>query len=302
MSGDVQVRIWEHLRGRFPWVTHLIITGNSKEWLEKEVKPAVVEFLAERGLVLSPEKTKITHIGEGVDFLGWNIRKYGGKLLIKPSKANVKAHLDKIREVIKGNKAAKQVDLIRQLNPILRGWANYHCHAVAKKTFARVDAQVWSMLWRWAVRRHPNKGVRWVKEKYFKTRGARNWVFAATEEKEDGTRREVTLLKESDTPIQRHVKIKADANPHDPKWEPYFESRWGKKMLRSARGRRKLYRVWLRQEGRCPTCQKPITKGTPWDARHIVKKTEGGTDAASNLQMHHFNCHRDQYHARNSGV
>ena len=83
-----------------------IITGNSKEWLENEVKPVVVEFLAERGLVLSPEKTKITHIADGFDFLGWNLRKYNGKLLMKPSKANVKAHLDKIREVIKANKTA----------------------------------------------------------------------------------------------------------------------------------------------------------------------------------------------------
>ena len=84
-----------------------IITGNSKEWLEQGVKPAVVAFLAERGLVLSPEKTKITHIKVGFDFLGWNIRKYGGKLLMKPSKANVKAHLDKIRAVIKANQTAK---------------------------------------------------------------------------------------------------------------------------------------------------------------------------------------------------
>ena len=179
--------------------------------LEREVKPAVVEFLTRRGLVLSPEKTKITHINEGFDFLGWNIRKYNGKLLTKPSKANIKAHLDKIREVIKGNKTAKQANLIRLLNPVLRGWANYHSHVVAKKTFARIDANVWSMLWRWAARRHPEKGARWVKDRYFKTRGTRNWVFAATEEKEDGTKRELTLLLESDTPIRRHVKIKADA-------------------------------------------------------------------------------------------
>ena len=95
-----------------------IITGHSKEWLAQEVKPAVVEFLAARGLVLSPEKTKVTHIKEGFDFLGWNIRKYSGKLLMKPSKANVKAHLDQIREVIKANKTAKQADLIRLLNPV----------------------------------------------------------------------------------------------------------------------------------------------------------------------------------------
>ena len=271
-----------------------IITGHSKAWLELEVKPAVVEFLAERGLTLSPEKTKITHIEEGFDFLGWNIRKYNGKLLMKPSKANVKAHLDKIREVVKANKTAKQVNLIRLLNPILRGWANYHSHMVAKKAFARVDSEVWSMLWRWVVRRHPNKGAHWVKTKYFQSQGTRNWVFAATEKKEDRTKKESILLRESDTPIVRHIKIKAAANPHDPQWEPYFEARWVKKMLNSGRGRSKLYRVWLGQDRNCHDCHQPITKSTPWAFRHIVKRPDGGTDAASNLQMHHLNCHRQQ--------
>ena len=272
-----------------------IITGSSKEWLEDEVKPAVVDFLAERGLVLSPEKTKITHIKDGFDFLGWNIRKYNGKLLMKPSKANIKVHLDKIREVIKGNKTAKQVNLIKLLNPVLRGWANYHSHVVAKETFGRIDTHVWSLLWRWAVRRHPNKGARWIKEKYFKSRGSRHWIFTATEEKEDGTKREHILLHESDTPIKRHIKIKAAANPHDPQWETYFEARWVKKILNSGRGRSKLYHVWLRQDRQCPDCHKPITRSTPWKIRHAVKRSEGGTDAACNLHMHHLNCRRNQY-------
>lgn len=298
MSGDVQVRFCDHLRGRFPRVTRLIITGYSKEWLENEVKPAVVKFLAERGLTLSPEKTQITHINEGFYFLGWNIRKYNGKLLIKPSKANVKAHLDKVREVIKGNKMAKQANLIKMLNPILRGWANYHRHVVAKEAFVRIDHEVWSMLWRWAVRRHPNKSVKWVKEKYFKTVGARNWVFAATEQREDGKQREIVLFKESDMPIQRHVKIKADANPHDSTWARYFESRWGKKMLNSSKGRRKLYRMWLKQDRLCPGCQKPITgDDTPWETRYIVRKVDGGTNAASNLLIYHLYCQRQYQNA-----
>jgi len=277
-----------------------IVTGHSKEWLEQEVKPALVEFLAERGLVLSPEKTKITHIKDGFDFLGWNIRKYNGKFLMKPSTANVKAHLGKIREIIKANKTAKQANLIGLLNPVLRGWANYHSHVVAKETFARIDHRVWSMLWRWAVRRHPNKGARWVKDKYFQSRGSRHWVFTAVEHQEGGRQRELTLLRESDTPIHRHIKIQANANPHDPQWAPYFESRWGKKMLRSAKGRRKLYRAWLRQDGLCPTCQQPITKSTPWGTRHIVPRVEGGSDAASNLYMHHLNCHRRSLYAATS--
>src|ERR1017187_4134660 len=145
--------------------------------------------------------------------------------------------------------------------------------------------------------RDPNKDTRWVKAKYFKSKGLRNWVFAATENKEDGTQREFTLLKESATPIQRHVKIKADANPHDPQWEQYFESRWGKKMLNSARGRKKLYRVWLRQDGSCPVCQERITKDSPWTVQHSVRRIDGGTDAASNTLMLHLTCRRKHHNA-----
>jgi RNA-directed DNA polymerase len=156
------------------------------------------------------------------------------------------------------------------------------------------------MLWRWAARRHPNKGTRWVKEKYFNSRGLRNWVFAAALHQEDGMKRELTLLRESDTPIHRHIKIQASANPHDPQWTQYFESRWGKKMLRSAKGRRKLYRVWLRQDGLCPTCKQPITKATPWRSRHVMPQAEGGSDAASNLCMYHLNCRRSSQYAETS--
>jgi len=207
----------------------LVITGHSKEWLENEVMPVLVDFLAERGLTLSPEKTKVTHITEGFDFVGWNVRKYNGKLLIKPSKANTKVHLSKVREIIKTNKTIKQVELIRILNPVLRGWANYHRHVVAKKVFACNDAEIWSMLWRWATRRHPNKGARWVKERYFKIRNSRNWVFAA---KEAGKHEEIRLVYEADTPIRRHVKIKSGANPHDPVWTEYLTAR-KKQMKRS---------------------------------------------------------------------
>lgn len=200
----------------------LVITGNSKELLENEVMPVLVNFLAERGLSLSKEKTKVTHITEGVDFLGWDMRKYDGKLLIKPSKANIKAHLSRVREIIKANKTTKQVDLIGILNPVLRGWANYHRHAVAKDVFARNDFEVWSMLWKWAKRRHPNKSLQWIKDKYFHTRGGRKWMFVA---KEAGKSKEHRLFTEASIPIRRHVKIRTKANPHDPEWGEYFTAR-----------------------------------------------------------------------------
>src|ERR1035438_8241047 len=120
-----------------------LILGTSKELLEKEVKPCVEAFLAERGLQLSPVKTRITHVSEGFDFLGQNVRKYGGKLLIKPSCRNVKAFLDNVRETIRVNRSAKQETLIGLLNPMIRGWANYHRHVVAKKTYTTVDYHIW---------------------------------------------------------------------------------------------------------------------------------------------------------------
>src|SRR5690606_8133682 len=138
----------------------------------------IEEFLAARGLSLSPEKTKITHINDGFDFLGFNVRKYDGKLLIKPAKKNVSAFLGDIRKVAKGNKTLRQDMLIRRLNPIIQGWANYHRHVVARRTFERARKEIWRCLWQWVKRRHPNKGRQWIRKRYFLIDGARTWVFA----------------------------------------------------------------------------------------------------------------------------
>ena len=158
-----------------------IITGRSKEILEQEVKPLVEQFMRERGLHLSPEKTVITHIEEGFDFLGQNVRKYKAgkqyKLLIKPSKKNVKAFLEKVREVVKANKALSAGKLIVKLNPIIRGWANYHRHVVSKETFNKVDEEIYHAVRQWIRRKHPRKSDKWIAKKYFTSVGNDNWVF-----------------------------------------------------------------------------------------------------------------------------
>ena len=274
-----------------------IITGRTKELLENEVKPLVEAFLKERGLTLSEEKTKVTHIEEGFDFLGWNIRKYDGILLTKPSKKNVKAFLGKIREVVKANDMAKQENLIGLLNPMIRGWANYHQGAVAKETFAKVDHEIWRIIWKWATRRHPNKGTKWVKDRYFIRIGSRDWIFVATTKDKDGKPQRRTLIKASDTKIMRHIKIKGEANPFDPAQESYFESRLGWKMDNNLKGKTKLLRLWWRQDKECPHCQEKITKETGWNIHHILPKAQGGKDNISNLMLLHPNCHR-QIHSQ----
>jgi len=204
-----------------------IITGRTKELLEKEVGPLVEQFLSDRGLRLSPEKTRITHISQGFDFLGQHLRKFGGKLVIQPSKKNTHAFLEKVRQLIKVNSNAEQAVLIMLLNPLIKGWANYHRHVSARATFWRVDHEIWQALWRWAKRRHPKKGSRWIWKRYFHFIGSSTGRFAADSGERLDSREIVwlQLVKASETPIRRLVKIRAEANPFDPYWSEYFEER-----------------------------------------------------------------------------
>jgi RNA-directed DNA polymerase len=177
-----------------------------------------------RGLELSPEKTRIVHISEGFDFLGQHIRKYGqGKTLIHPSQQSVNSLLKRIREVIKNNLHIAPGILIWTLNPILKGWANYHRHASSKQTFQKIDCAIFKSLWKWCRRRHPRKPHRWIKEKYFQTIGNRHWVFSG-EMRLRGETRQIRLYSLAYTPIRRHTKIKGEANPYDPHWKSILSS------------------------------------------------------------------------------
>jgi RNA-directed DNA polymerase len=274
-----------------------IITGASKELLENEVKPLVESFLKERGLELSPQKTKITHIDDGFNFLGWNFRKYDSKLLIKPSKESVKSILEKVKGIFDSNKTAKPENVIHLLNPVIKGWANYHKGTVAKEIFSYVDKQIWNKNWQWAKRRHPNKSKKWIKEKYFKTIGNQHWNFSGN--LEDG--QSIVLKKMSSVSIERHVKIQADANPYDPKYEQYFEKRLHVKMTKGEVGKTKLARLWVQQKGICLVCKTRIDDVENINIHHLVEKAKGGKDTNSNLVILHPNCHR-KVHSRNLKV
>jgi RNA-directed DNA polymerase len=277
-----------------------VITGASREVLEDTVKPWIENFLAARGLTLSAEKTRITHIDDGFDFLGWNFRKYSGKLLVKPSTKNVKAFYRSVHEAVKANMTVKQDVLIRLLNPKLRGWQQYHRHVVAKAAFSRMEHLIFWLLWRWARRRHPNEAPTWVRRRYFHSMGHRHWVFAAVVPG-DGRSNRVVLHSMSHAPIKRHIRIKGGYNPYDPEWELYGETLRQRRMFDQMQHRREWSQLYKSQRGRCALCDEPITKETGWHDHHIEYRLHGGSNALSNRVLLHPVCHQ-RLHAHGLSV
>lgn len=190
-----------------------IVTASDKETLEA-IKQMLESFLRERGLTLSMEKTVITHINSGFDFLGWNFRKFKGKLIIKPSSKSMRKVTKKISEIIKNNRTTKQEILIQRLNQVLIGWANYHQGTCAKKCFGTIDNRTWKMLWKWAKRRHPNKKHQWIVDKYWKEYKGRRWAFRTEKS---------ILFSMSDMPIVRKSQMALDKNTFLDK--EYFQKR-----------------------------------------------------------------------------
>jgi RNA-directed DNA polymerase len=220
-----------------------IITACSKELLEEKIRPAVTSFLAERGLRLSATKTKISRIEDGFDFLGANVRKYKGKLLIKPSKDNFRSFMRKLSEFARSHRAIPTVEMIRALNQKILGWTSQNRHLVASRTFAKLDYLLFRTLWQWAKRRHNNKGSKWVKAKYFRAQGNRNWIFSAPLPNKDPQRLLpgspkvfLDLVSASKVPIRRHIKVRGHANPFDPGQADYFRRRRKRQLRNRSRG------------------------------------------------------------------
>ncbi|ABE42905.1 group II intron reverse transcriptase/maturase [Polaromonas sp. JS666] len=271
-----------------------VVTGDSKELLENTVQPWIVEFLRERGLTLSAEKTRIVHIDQGFDFLGWSFRKYGGKLLIKPSQKNVKAFYGKVKKIIaKSDSKLPTETLIKRLNPVLKGWAQYHKGTVAKQTFSKVDHLIYWRLTRWGLRTHPRKSGKWVYAHYWKQCGSRR-LFAGLQDDPSGgdERIPLPLYSLADMKIVRHVKVKGDYNPFHPDWVTYGEKlrvqRMGETIWSAQRAS-----LWFDQGGKCALCEQEIDIADEnMDDHHIVYRQLGGSDALSNRVLLHPICHR----------
>ena len=275
----------------------------------------ISKWLIDMGLELKPSKTTITHslhnVGKekaGFDFLGFNIRqvkvgKYrsgknthgiplGFKTIVKPSKNSVLRHYKQLADFIDNNKALKQEALIIRLNAIIRGWCNYYSPVSSKKAFGCLDNILKWKLWKWGVRRHNNKGKKWLKNKYFHSEMSydkyndkfinRNWIFSTTKDEKI----EYRILFHSDTDIIRHIKVKGESSPYDGNLM-YWSTRMGRNPLMPMR-KAKLLKI---QKGKCKLCQLTFRHNDVLEEDHIIPKAIGGKDYYKNLQLLHRHCH-----------
>ncbi|NEO57062.1 MAG: group II intron reverse transcriptase/maturase [Okeania sp. SIO3B5] len=284
--------------GIIRYADDFVVTAKDKESLEA-VLILIKQWMSQRGLEISEEKTKILSMEEGFDFLGFNLRHYNGKLLIKPSKQKVLAFCKKVGQVIMNMKGAKQEEVIRVLNPILRGFANYYRGVVSKETFSYTQNRVWKYLWRWCCRRHPNKSTKWVKDKYFGSYKRNHWTFMCYGEGRGGKEKQYVLYNIASTPIVRHVKVKGAASPDDPSLREYWQERSLKIGKQKWAKGSKYERVAKMQEHKCPICGDSLYNGEEIETHHIIPVKDGGSDDTENLIHLHRACHK-QVHSSKS--
>jgi RNA-directed DNA polymerase len=271
----------------------------------KECQEIIQNWLNELGLELKPSKTKISHTlnkingNVGFNFLGFTIKQHlkdehhcgkhngkplGFKTIIKPSKEKIKTHIKKIGDVIRKHKSSPQLALIKELNPIIRGWSNYYSSVVSKEVFSYCDHIIYQQLKRWAERRHPMKTKTWVAKKYWHTKGKRKWCFS-TREGNSG----YSLRTHAETPIVRHVKIKGEKSIYDGDLT-YFSSRLGKHPEVS----KEKATLLKKQKGKCTYCNLFFKDGDLIETDHITPKSLGGDNSIKNKQLLHKHCHDDK--------
>jgi RNA-directed DNA polymerase len=266
-----------------------------------EVKARLADWLAPRGLCFNEDKTRVVTLEEGFDFLGFNVRRYRGKLMIKPSKAAVRRIRERLRSELRSLRGANAAAVMRRLNPIIRGWAAYYRIAVSSQTFTALDSYMWQLTYKWARHVHPNKPGRWVVDQYYgqfnKTRRAR-WVFG---DRHSGA----YLLKFAWTRIVRHQMVPGAASPDDPALAAYWAQR-RRKAPPLLSGKTTL-RLYEKQDGRCPVCgdwllpgDDPPQNPREWEtwlatARKTIIRIglqADGTTNESNRSLIHARCHQ----------
>jgi RNA-directed DNA polymerase len=270
-----------------------MITGSSAALLATAGRPLGEQFLCERGLRLSPEKTTITPIADGVAFLGHTMRKYHGYRRLTPATQRVPRFLTKVRRLLRPHTATPAGVLIGLRTPLLRGWALYYRHGSSGPPCHRIDRAVFHALRHWAKRRHRHTSARWIAARYCRPHQGRQSVLAG-----EGEEPRSSLCHPAQLRFKRHVKIQKAAHPDDPAWELSVEKRLSDKCLQHLDGHRGIRMLWQEQHGRCPVCHTLITAETGWHNHHILWRSLGGTDRLENRVGLHPNCHRQVHGQR----
>ena len=259
----------------------------------EQVQKILVEWLKERGLTLSEEKTHIVHLTEGFDFLSFNIRHYpapqtarsGWKLLIKPSKEAVLDVRKNLKDLWNKAKGGNVQAILSKLNPVIRGWANYFRIAVAKEIFGKLDSWMFHKADSYTKHTHRNKPKGWRHRKYwgrFNLERQDYWTFG---DKQTGA----YLLKFSWFPIERHTLVKGTASPDDPRLKDYWTKRQAAKGKDLTISKQKLAK---RQKGRCPECGESLFNDEEIQVHHLLARSRGGRNTYTNLALVHLLCHQ----------
>ncbi len=301
--------------GVIRYADDFVVTAKDKESLER-LKIQINQWLSGRGLEISEEKTRIVHIKDGFDFLGFNLRQYEvkgddgvlrDKLIIKPQKSKVLGFCKKVGETIDSMKTKTPEQVIRKINPLLRGFVNYYRGVCSKETFSKISHRIWWYLWRWARRRHPNKSKKWVKEKYFRTKTTykkgkkevKNWILFYKDMDRRGRRETRDLFDIQSVSIIRHIKVKGTNSLDDPELVEYWQNRQTKSgKVRWSEGS-KYESVANAQGWKCPVCHEHLFNDEEVETHHIVPVRNGGSDDIDNLQHLHSVCHK-QVHSKKS--
>ena len=272
--------------GFIRYADDFLVTAQNKEDLETIV-PVIEEWLAQRGLTLNKEKTRITNVEEGFNFLGFHVRKFKNKCLVQPEKIKVLTFLQKLRDWLKKNAQSTQEVVIRHLNPMIRGFGNYYRTVCSKQVYSYIDHKIWEMLWKWALRRHNKRRLKWVKKKYFRTIQGRDWVFSVKIKDRRGNGKLLCLESLKKIEILRHIKVKALASPDDPKLNKYWHDRATKQGKSIWAKGSKNYQIADSQNWICPICGEHLFNGEDVETHHKIKVVEGGLDIIDNLTHLH---------------
>ena len=271
----------------------VIITENEAQ--AKEIKSYIgVELKNRIGVELSDDKTSITNISDGFDFLGFNIRKYKNrdidKLLIMPSRKNVKKVIQKLKDTFDWVlQNGRSIDtLIRLHNPIFRGWANYYRHSVSKRTFSYITDRYWDMTSRFLMEKYPNQLKSNWRKLFFTMVDKDRWNL---HDRDTGA----TIIKITKIPIIRYTKVRGDIRVYDSEATDYWEKRELSKTRNSIFGSVSLERLFKRQKGKCSYCKHIFTQEDVQESaihkHHLKPKSEGGNWKLGNLRLLHTECH-----------